>query len=335
MAVAYNKSRISLYFHLMKTAYSIFFLLCLGHLLAGQSTQALSDRIANYHIKVELDTAQRMLFASTDLRWHNPSKDTIRELQFHIYYHAFKNNQSTFLKEAGGIKSIIGKSFWEDCAWGATKITSIRDQYDNDLTDSQTYIQPDDDNEADQTVLRLLLKEPVLPYDSIQLDMQWQANIPKLLIRTGYNQDYYFMAQWFPKLGVYEPAGMRFAETGQWNCHQYHLATEYYANFGTYEVEITTPKGYVVGGSGKRIKTTETASTQTLTYRANDVIDFAWTAYPNFIEVVDNWEHVTLRLLRHPDRSCLTERYLTSAKYALEYMDKYVGKYPYSVLTIV
>ena len=301
----------------------------------GIQAQALSDRIANYDIQVELDTEQRMIFATTELLWRNPSADTVRDLQFHVYYNAFKNNQSTFIQESGGIKGQVGQAFLDECGWAATEVLDIRDQYGNDLTSAQRYIQPDDDNTADQSVLQVPLTTPVLPYDSIRVTLKWQAKIPKLLIRTGYNQDYYFMAQWFPKVGVYEPAGMRFAKKGQWNCHQYHRSTEYYSNFGVYKVKITTPEGYVIGASGERIEEIQKAGKQSVTYYVEDVIDFTWTAYPHFEEIWDKWQDVSLRLLRHPDRKCLTNRYMNAAKNALEYLDKYVGKYPYPTLTIV
>ncbi len=321
----------------MKERYILKVLFFCSTLLIGHiaNAQALSNRVANYKIDVELDTENRMTRATTELLWRNPSADTIRDLQFHIYYNAFKNNQSTFIQESGGIKGQVGSGFLEACAWGETTILHIQDQYGNDLTANQRYIQPDDDNEADETVLQVLLEQPVLPYDSIKVILKWEAKIPKLIIRTGYNQDYYFMAQWFPKVGVYEPAGMRFATEGQWNCHQYHRSTEYYSDFGIYEVNITTPENYIVGASGSRIAETKANGTQTLTYYIEDVIDFTWTAYPHFVEVLDEWEDVSLRLLRHGDRACLSDRYMTAAKNTLSYLDKHVGKYPYSTLTIV
>lgn len=303
--------------------------------LQGLQAQALSNRVANYDIQVELDTEQRMIFATTELLWRNPSADTVRDLQFHVYYNAFKNNQSTFIQESGGIKGQVGQAFLDQCGWAATEVLDIRDQYGNDLTAAQRYIQPDDDNIADQTVLQVPLTTPVLPYDSIRVTLKWEAKIPKLIIRTGYSQDYYFMAQWFPKVGVYEPAGMRFATEGGWNCHQYHRSTEYYSDFGVYKVQITTPEGYVVGASGERIAEHKREGKQTLTYYIEDVIDFTWTAYPHFEEVLYEWENVTLRILRHPDRACLTDRYMGAAKYTLEYMNEHVGEYPYTMLTIV
>ena len=63
--------------------------------------------------------------------------------------------------------------------------------------------------------------------------------------RTGAVGDFYFIAQWFPKIGVFEDAG--------WNVHQFHSATEFFADFGTYDVTLDVPGGWVVGATGRQM----------------------------------------------------------------------------------
>ena len=62
--------------------------------------------------------------------------------------------------------------------------------------------------------------------------------MPRTFARTGTIGDYYFLAQWFPKIGVLEDTG--------WNCHQFHAATEFFSDYGVYDVRITVPER--VGG---------------------------------------------------------------------------------------
>ena len=38
----------------------------------------------------------------------------------------------------------------------------------------------------------------------------------------------------YPKIGVYEPAGMRGRAAGGWNCHAFHANSEFYADYGRY-----------------------------------------------------------------------------------------------------
>ena len=221
-----------------------------GFAAAGNG-QALSSRIANYDIELSLDTENKRVTAHQVLLWKNPSQtDTISELQFHLYYNAFKNTQSTFFSERNEMPGFLKNEEEQNCQWSWIKVQSIKDEFGNDLTVGMEFIQPDDDNENDQTVLRVPLVKSVLPGQSIRLNMDWTSKIPNIMPRTGYNKDFYFMAQWFPKTGVYEPAGMRYATKGQWNCHQYHAQGEYYSDFGVYNVSITVPEDFVVGASG-------------------------------------------------------------------------------------
>ena len=180
----------------------------------------LSPRVASYDISVELDTENKMIEAKEILYWKNPSGDTVRNIQLHLYLNAFKNTQSTFIQEAGG--NLFGKRIdqMSDEDWSWSNIDYIKNEAGEDWTQYLEYVQPDDDNEHDQTVIQLNLPQPVLPYDSIKLDLQFTAKIPKVNVRTGYSKDYFLMVQWFPKVGVYEPAGMRFSKEGNWNCHQ-------------------------------------------------------------------------------------------------------------------
>ena len=72
-----------------------------------------SPRIANYDMQIKLDTENKHLISHTKMLWKNPSADTIRDLQFHLYYNAFKNTESTFFKERG-MPSLFKKSLEEE-----------------------------------------------------------------------------------------------------------------------------------------------------------------------------------------------------------------------------
>jgi len=294
----------------------------------------LSNRTANYNMQIELDVENKMLNCKTVLLWKNPSNDTIKNLQFHLYYNAFKNTQSTFNKERSG-SSFLGPIDVENNPWAWSKIETIKDAKGNDLSNTMQYIQPDDDNATDETVLEVGLKEAVLPNSSAEITFEWKAKIPFKSARTGYNKDFFFFAQWFPKVGVYEPAGTRYAVEGQWNCHQYHSSGEYYSDFGVYDVYLTVPKDYVVGASGALINKTENTENDTWYFRAEDVIDFTWTTSPHFEVQKTTWKNVEISLLSYPEKMYCATRYFTNIKNAMTYMDDYVGAYPYSTLTIV
>ena len=307
----------------------------------------LSDRLTTYDMKVKLDPVGKMINGELLLTWKNPSNDTVSDLQFHTYLNAFKNNRSTF-----GSEGRVPNS--DESEFGYIDILQAETGDGTDLTHKMVYLRPDepqqfpllrlpdekprqtDSSDGDESVLSLALDRPVFPGDSVVIRMQFRSKLPKLEARTGYAGDYYFVAQWFPKLAVYEPAGMRYAIRGGWNAHQFHRNSEFYANHSVYQVDITVPSGYEVGSGGLLVdEKHHPDSTKTLTFRAEDIVDFAWTASGEYVVVVDQWRHVSIRALFQPEHLYQKDRHLDALKFALEYLDTHVGPYPWPYVTLV
>jgi len=299
----------------------------------------LSPRLANYQIDVTLDPVSKKINGRETLTWRNPSNDVIRELRFHLYLNAFRNEQSTFMRESGGQLrgDQIDRSSKED-PYGYMEVVSMKT---NGESLAYEYIQPDDQNRDDHTVIRVPLSKPVGPGETIKLAINFRAKLPRIFARTGFSRDFFLVGQWFPKIGVYEPAGTRYARQGQWNCHQFHAHSEFYADYGVYDVNITTPKDYWVSATGLfQSEKMHANGTKTILYHAEDVVDFAWTASPHFQVVNDSWKRpsggtVAIELIMQPEHLQQAQRHLDAAKAALTYFDKHLGKYPFPNLTIV
>ncbi|WP_019988643.1 M1 family metallopeptidase [Rudanella lutea] len=329
----------------------LFLLACLlgGEVLAFKPTQPLSPRIANYQIDVSLDPATKRLTGRQTLRWRNTSNDPITELQFHLYLNAFRNEKSTFMRESGG--QLRGDYIDKDDkeAWGWIDLLSTRLTHDGgagtteNLTGKAQFIQPDDANPDDRTVVRIPLNTPVRPGETVAIDMAFRAKLPKIFARTGFSRDYFLVGQWFPKIGVYEAPGTRYqtGPRGRWNCHQFHAHSEFYADFGVYDVRITTPAEYIVGATGQLKNETRTRNgLKAQHWHADDVVDFAWTASPRYEVVEDTWTRpsggsVRIQLLMQPEHRAQADRHLHAVKASLSYFDRVLGRYPYPTLTVV
>jgi hypothetical protein len=305
---------------------------CAHSHLYGQ--EALSPRIANYNMEIVLDVENKMLSGTTVLMWRNIGDKDIDELYFHLYYNAFRNSESTFFIERG-VPSFLTKNIDDNCGWGWSEIRHIEDQDKNDLTPTLTYVAPDDGNEKDKSVLKVKLTTSVKAGDTHTFSYNWKAKIPQTMPRTGYNMDYYFFAQWFPKLGVLEPAGMRYTDETQWNCHQYHSSGEYYSDFGVYNVSFTVPLDYEVAASGELIGQSKTNYTRTWTYRADDVIDFTWTTSPHYVVQESVYKDTRIMLYSYPEKAHFGQRYFGATQFAMKFLDEHLGPYPYSTLSIV
>ena len=307
------------------------------HLLSGQCDpyfpEPLSTRNANYEISLTLDHEAKKIDAFERLTWINDSPDTLSEMRFYMYLNAFKNSESTFLK---GANTIFDQSFSDREAheWGWINIDSIGRENGPELTSGIRYIQPDDGNEMDQSVLQVPLDQPLMPGDTLVLKMIFTAKMPKIIARAGYSKkDYFLFVHWFPQAGVYQ---VNMDGKWGWNCHQFHRMTEFYADFGVYDVEITASDHLTIGASGCEVKTTENGDgTTTRLFHVEDVIDFAWTAYSEFEVYEKMWEHVRIRLLIPPEHNMLAARYMEAIEHSLSYLTAHVGLYPYPTITIV
>jgi hypothetical protein len=303
---------------------------------AQENVATPSPRNANYDMDVKLNTETKIVDGQMLLKWRNISQDTITELQFHLYLNAFKNTRTTFMKESGG--SFRGDvAGTDDLSWGYVDIKDLKIKGGENLTKKIEYIQPDDGNKDDQTVIRVPLTDSlvILPGQTVEILCEFESKLPKIFARTGFVGNYFMVGQWFPKIGVYEPAGMRYATKGGWNCHQFHANSEFYADFGVYNVSITVPKDYVVGATGQVVDEKSNGNEKTYKYRAEDVVDFAWTASQKYIDLRDEWENVQIRLLLQPEHKDQAERHFVSIKHALEYFKNHLGAYPYPNVTIV
>lgn len=300
-----------------------------------------SPRNASYSVDVELDAARRTLTGREVLSWRNISPIATAELQFHLYYNAWKNTRSTWmrgLQRRGRGRRGQGLLARPESDWGWTDVTAIRlldtaGGASTDLTASAAFIAPDDGNPHDRTVLRVPLPAAVRPGESIELEIEWSARVPRTFARTGTVGDYFFIAQWFPKIGVLEAAG--------WNCHQFHAATEFFSDYGVYDVRITVPSDWVVGATGVQQSVSDNGDgTATHRYYQADVHDFAWTTSPDFIERRERFEHpglpgVDMRLLLQPEHASQAARHFEATRNTLRYYGEWFGPYPYEQVTIV
>ncbi len=294
-----------------------------------------SPRNASYAISARLDPQSRTLTGDELLTWRNTSRRVADTLQFHLYYNAWRNTRSTWMRERLQREPALATRPEADWSW--IDLTSLRviprGGTPADLLARAVFIAPDDNNPDDRTVLQVPLDRPVAPGETINVQIGWSSRVPRTFDRTGVTGDFYFVAQWFPKIGVLEDAG--------WNTHQFHSATEFFADFGSYDVRLTVPKGWIVGATGlEKERRDEADGTTTHRYAEDDVHDFAWTASPHLVERTAAIERagrppIALRLLLQPEHAGQANRHIDAARATLTRDGEWFGPYPYSHLTIV
>src|ERR1022692_1722798 len=301
---------------------------------APKITGPLSQRVVAYRIDANYIPDKHVVEATETLTYHNLTGKALDHFPFHLYLNAFQPN-STWVREAhrdGNFRSSTFSKAWDDKRSGSNDVISLEVVGMGDLTKQIKFTSPDDGNADDKTVMEVALPRPVEPGQDVTFKIKFRATFPEVLARTGYKRTFLLAGQWFPKVGVFW--------NGAWNCHQFHAMTEFFSDFGTYDVKITLPKDYVIGATGVQTSDSDNGNgTKTVAFHAEDVHDFAWTADPNFKVVEDQFDgsvgRVKIRLLTYDSHKRAWQPYIYCVKESMKRFDEWYGPYPYAQLTVV
>jgi hypothetical protein len=274
-----------------------------------------APQIASYNIEVKLDKENKKLLGKEIITFINTSKKSVDTLFLHLYPNAFQSDTTTFMKESLFPDRIKKKEEYR----GYMEIKKINVSSGDDLTEEKI---------IDETIMKLPLPKLLPSKDTIRLEVEFAVKLPQILFRMGYSGKNFVMGQWFPKMAVLE-------EDSRWNAHQYHFDSEFFADFGTYDVSITLPLEYVVGATGYlQEEKINQDSTKTLVYHAEDVHDFVWVADPDYLVSKRMVDGIELEFFYKPRHKKKVERIMDAAEFALKYYSSAFGNYHYKKFVI-
>lgn len=277
------------------------------------------EHVVDYELFAFLDARAHEVRGEGTITWKNSSRVPQRELWLHLYLNGFKNDATLFARTSshhppGG-------------DWGFIDVTKLVDRASGaDLWPGRDATSPGDP--ADETDIRVPLPRDVAPGESLTLDVAWVSRLPALTSRTGFVGSFFMVAQWFPKVARLEP-------DGRWAHFPFHGLTEFYADFGRYDVTLDTPAGYVVGATGVMKEEREAADRGVRRFVQDDVHDFAFTAWNGYEKRSVDAGGVNLEILFPPDLEEVADVELRAASFGLQHMGALFGPYPYPKLTIV
>jgi len=289
-----------------------------GGLVAVALVQSLllgASLTPSYEIEVRLDTEQHVLLGRESILLANTSGEVLDELYLHLYPNRFMDELSIYAREKG--IDAYDRLF---PAGPDTGYIFIEELTLNGEASSYT---------IDDTIMRVDLENPLLPGDSIQLQLKFQVKIPHAIARFGYDSGNYYFSWWYPRLAAYDEEG--------WHPYQAcgTFPDEPYDNFASYRVGITVPHGMVVGATGNLEASVENPDgTERLIYTAENVHDFAWVADRRYKVQTASWNGITIRSLYFPEDTAAGKRAVQYAKDALAYFSARYGEYPYKDFTV-
>jgi hypothetical protein len=213
------------------------------------------------------------------------------------------------------------------------------------------------------TVAKLNLPTKVKPKGGIAtIRMTFRFMVPPIGGRMGRGGTSYFLAQWYPKMAVFD-------DVRGWNADQYY-GNEFYLEYGDFTYALTVPAGYTVAGSGEmtnavevltatqrarlararadtaivHIVTKEEATaqstrrvpgTKTWKFVAKNVRDVAIIASPDLTWDATSWQGILCQAL-YPMRAGSDWTHgAEQTRWTIQFYSERLGKYPYPQITSV
>ena len=158
--------------------------------------------IADYEIEVVLDPESHRLEGVEKIRWTNRTDAATDELYFHLYLNAFAGSRTTFMREADW-PSLRNRTE-SNGDWGWIQVDRMVLDDGSDLLPVKEFVRPDDNNPDDFSLARVKLPRVVEPGGVVDLEIEFKAQLPRVVARTGFVGDFHFVGQWFPKLAVFK-----------------------------------------------------------------------------------------------------------------------------------
>ncbi|MET0400639.1 MAG: M1 family metallopeptidase [Longimicrobiaceae bacterium] len=178
---------------------------------------------ADYWLTASLDTGRKRLSGTARITYHNRSPDTLAVVYLHLYH-----NYSA----PGAVRNDAA----EDPVGGVTLARFA--------AQGQT-LREDEGYTVNGTTLRVRLPRPLAPGDTLPMEAEWSFPISQNLAeRAGWDADnLFFLAYFYPQVAVYD-------DVAGWHTDQHRGLGEFYAGFGSYDVTVDAPEGWVIAATG-------------------------------------------------------------------------------------
>ncbi len=327
---------------------------------------------ADYTIKATLDTAAKRLTGTEEIRYTNHSPDTLRFLWIQLDQNLFRpGSVGSFLSApesryggqgfAGGFKISNFTQASLAYAGGPNGQRASRRTRERPSARLPAPLK----TRTDDTMMYVELAAPLPPGAVTTLEVAYAFNIPEHgADRMGRDGGLYQIAQWYPRLAVYDDAH-------GWNTDRYLGQGEFYLEYGTIDYQVTVPAGYIVAGTGTlqnplevltpaqrdrlaaavRSDTTvaivtaeELASgearpkregTLTWHFRADRVRDVAWAASPEYQWDATGWSGVATHAFYRPSAAATWKDAAQMTRFSIrEYSNRWY-RYPYPQISAV
>ncbi len=282
-------------------------------------------------LHARLDEAVHRIDGRLQLRWHNRSAAAVDHIPLHLYMNAFRAEDTAWMEAGRGRHRGVERD--DARAWGYVDVRRVTRNAPADaraaaLESGTSGIELAFVEDDDPTLGRIDLDRPVAPGGSIDLDIEFVTQLPEVFARTGWSGPFHMVGQWYPKPGV-------LLADGTWKAHVFHFHSEFFSDFGDFDVHLDLPPQMIVGATGVLLDEVLDGERKRQHWHADMVHDFAWAADPRFLEYTAEHDGIRIRQLATPEHAWSVDAHLQAQRAALDTMQRNYGQYPWSTITII
>ncbi|MGO3706476.1 MAG: M1 family metallopeptidase [Mesonia hippocampi] len=321
-----------------KLLFLSFILLSFG--IQAQNNHSYWQQHVDYKMEIDMDVKNYQYHGKQTLVYTNNSPDTLYRVFYHLHFNAFQPGsemdvRSRTIKDPDRrVEDRISKLQPNEI--GYIKVKSL--SQDNQKVTHTTV----------GTILEVNLKKPILPGEKTTFKMDFDAQVPKQIRRSGRNNAEGIalsMTQWYPKLAEYDFEG--------WHADPY-IGREFHGVWGNFDVKITINKDYIIGGTGylqnpnqigygyedEGVKVKRKGKKLTWHFIAPNVHDFSWAADPDYIHdkrmASDGTQlHFLYKNNKNPEFIKNWKNLQEKTEGLLLFFNKHIGPYPYKQYSVI
>ena len=200
---------------------------------SGRPGHAYWQQRVDYRITATLDTATHELRGRELIRYTNNSPDALTYLWMFLEQNICSRTGITEKLDQPPLM-FLGSTFDFSCKGFDGGVTLERVRIGGQELRPSIY----------GTTMRVDLPRALAPGRTLDLDIAWRFTVPPYGAgRMGRDGSLYQIAQWYPRLAVYD-------DVRGWNHDPYIGAGEFYLEYGSFDVSLTLPSNYTVAATG-------------------------------------------------------------------------------------
>jgi hypothetical protein len=319
----------------MKTLFYLATALCFFGNVVAQNNTSYWQQHVDYTMEIDVDADKNQYEGKQTLVYTNNSPEVLDKVFYHLYFNAFQPGSEMDVRSLtiedpdGRVGDRISKLTPEQI--GYIKPTKLK-QDGKKLN-----------YEIVGTVLEVVLHTPIQPGASSTFKMEWNAQIPLQIRRSGRDNAEgirFSMTQWYPKMAEYDFQG--------WHADPY-IGREFHSPWGDFDVTINIDKDYTVAGTGysaanimgdntyKEVKNVR-KNKKSWHFTAPDVHDFTWAADTEYVHEqyqADNGVTLNFYFKNNPDIFENWKNLQPKTAEILAYFNENIGQYPYKQYSVI